>query len=289
MLKTVWLNEKSDNGAQTAMLLGGFDGMHIGHRQLLSVAKKRGLSVGVMTIVGGKGEKNLFTFSERERILKDVGADFVFELPFLEIKDLSAEDFLKILTQEFSPALFVCGEDFRFGAGALGTAQTLKERAKTEVEILPLVKMNGEKISTRWIKECLKNGETEKANEALGERFFLIGEVKEDRKVGRTLGFPTANISYPKEKFPLKIGVYETRIVVDGVEYKGITNYGARPTFDDETVWTESYLDGFSGDLYGKELKVEFVRYLRDIKKFESADALINQLQEDIRRVRKND
>lgn len=289
MLKTVWLTEKSDKRTSTAMLLGGFDGMHIGHRQLLHIAKKSGLPVGVMTIVGGKGEKNLFTFSEREEILKNCGADFVFELPFSEIKDLSAEDFLKILTQEFSPALFVCGEDFRFGAGALGTAQTLKESAKTEVEILPLVKMDGEKISSRWIKERLKSGEVEKANTALGERFFLTGIVQEDRKVGRTLGFPTANIAYPQEKFPLKIGVYETRIAVDGVVYKGITNYGARPTFSDETVWTESYLDGFSGNLYGEELKVEFVRYLREIKKFESAESLKAQLQKDIQEVRKDD
>ena len=287
MLKTVWLTSKSDK--PTVMLLGGFDGMHVGHRQLLSVAKKKNLPVGVMSIVGGKGEKNLFTFEEREKILRACGVDFVFELPFLEIKDLSAEDFLRILRKEFSPKVFVCGEDFRFGAGALGTAQTLKEKAWIDVEILPLVKMDGEKISSRWIKEVLRNGEIEKANRALGENFFLTGVVQADRKVGRTLGFPTANIAYPQEKFPLKIGVYETRVVVDGVAYKGITNYGARPTFSDEKVWTESYLDGFDGDLYGRELTVEFVRFLREIKKFDSVEDLKKQLTEDIRRVREYD
>lgn len=289
MLKKVWLTEKRDNATPTAILLGGFDGLHIGHRQLLRVAKNSDLPVGVMTIVGGKGEENLFTFSERESILKESGADFVLELPFSEIKHLSAEEFLEILQRECNPALFVCGEDFRFGAGAQGDITTLKEKSSAQVIVLPLVKMHGEKVSSRWIKERLKNGEIEQANDALGENFFLIGEVKSDRKIGRTLGFPTANICYPQGKFPLKIGVYETRVCVDGVEYKGITNYGARPTFLDESVWTETYLDRFSGDLYGRKLKVEFVRFLREIKKFDSVESLKEQLSKDIKGVREND
>jgi riboflavin kinase/FMN adenylyltransferase len=107
--------------------------------------------------------------------------------------------------------------------------------------------------------------------------------------VGRTIGFPTANILYPQDKFPLKQGVYETRVAVDGKTYKGITNYGARPTFDNDRIITETYLDGFNGDLYGKVLKVEFVRYLRDITRFDSVETLKNQLTKDIERVRKDD
>lgn len=270
------------------MLLGGFDGLHVGHRKLLSRAKASGLPVGVMTIVGGKGE-GLFTENEREDIFRRNGVDFAFELPFAEIRSLSPQEFLRVLHEEFSPKLVVCGEDFRFGAGALGTPQSIKERGQVCVEILPLVEMDGEKVSSRTVKALLKEGEIVKANEMLGERFFLLGKVEKDRQVGRTIGFPTANIAYPKEKFPLKKGVYETRTEVNGKTYKGITNYGARPTFGDESVWTETYLDGFDGDLYGKTLKVEFVRFLREITKFESAEALKAQLQEDIRRVRTND
>jgi riboflavin kinase/FMN adenylyltransferase len=103
------------------------------------------------------------------------------------------------------------------------------------------------------------------------------------------MGFPTANILYPQEKFPLKQGVYETCVTVDGVRYKGITNYGARPTFDNACVLTETYLDGFHGDLYGKALKVEFVRFLREITRFADMQALKQQLETDIRRVRNND
>lgn len=268
------------------MLLGGFDGLHLGHRRLLSCAKQSGLPVGVMTIIGGKAQENIFTFAERERIFRENGVDFVFELPFAEIKDLSAEEFLHKLTTEFAPKLFVCGEDFRFGAGASGTPETLKRAGQVRVEIHPLLQMYGEKISSRAIKALLSEGEIPKANALLGESFFLVGEVVKDRQVGRTLGFPTANVLYPKEKFPLKQGVYETRVCLDGKTYKCITNYGARPTFDNGRVLTETYLDGFDGDLYGKTLKIEFVRYLRPVSKFSSVDELTEQLKKDISSVR---
>ncbi|MBQ5930359.1 MAG: hypothetical protein IIX02_06165, partial [Clostridia bacterium] len=160
---------------------------------------------------------------------------------------------------------------------------------QVRVEIQPLIQMYGEKISSRAIKNLLTKGEIQKANALLDENFFLIGEVVKDRQIGRTLGFPTANIAYPKEKFPLRQGVYETRVCVDGITYKAITNYGARPTFDNAQVLTETYLDGFDGDLYGKMLKVEFVRYLRPVTKFSSADELKTQLELDIRTVRNND
>ena len=270
------------------MLLGGFDGLHLGHRQLLARAKESGVPVGVMTIVGAKGQKNLFTFTERERIFKESGADFVFELPFAEIKDLSADEFIRLLQREFSPTVLICGEDFRFGAGAKGNPETLKGLDSLRVEVLPLVEKDGEKISSGTVKKHLERGDVATANALLGEKFFLIGEVVKDRGVGRTLGFPTANILYPNEKFSLKKGVYETQICVDGNTYRGITNYGARPTFGNDVILTETYLDGFDGDLYGKTLKIEFVRYLRDIKKFDGVDELKKQLQTDIERVRKN-
>ena len=294
MLKTVWLTEQPnknplENGMGTAMLLGGFDGLHLGHCKLLARAKESGLKVGVMTIVGGKEDENLFTFQERESIFKNVGIDFVFELPFSEIKDITPLEFVALLQKQFSPKLFVCGEDFRFGAKAQGTPEILKRATQVCVDVQPLVEKNGQKVSSSYIKTLIKDGDVERANELLCERFFLIGTVFADRKIGRTLDFPTANIEYPIGKYPLKKGVYETRVTVLGKEYKGITNYGARPTFDNDKVLTETYLDGFDGDLYGRELKVSFVRYLRDIRKFDDIGALKKQLEEDIRRVREND
>ena len=274
-----------ENGS--AMLLGGFDGLHVGHKLLVERAKASGLPVGIMTIVGGKENQNLFTFSEREEIFKNNGIDFVFELPFLEIKDLTPKEFCELLLKEFSPKLFVCGEDFRFGANACGTSESLKGRGQVRVECVPLVELDGEKVSSRTIKKYVASGDVERAAKLLGMPFCITGSVVKDRQVGRTMGFPTANIFYPREKCPLKKGVYETRVRVDDRVYKGITNYGARPTFAENTVITETYLDGFDGDLYGRTLQVEFIRYLREIKKFDNATELKKQLEEDIGRIRK--
>ena len=288
MLKTVFLTDNRAEEQGVAMLLGGFDGLHVGHRSLLARAKASGLPVGIITIAGCK-DKGIFTFAERERIFKESGVDFVFELPFEEIKALSPTACLDLLKENFHPTLFVCGEDFRFGAMAQGTPKTIEEWGQVCVEVLPLLEVKGEKVSSRTVKDHLSAGDVASANALLGERFFLLGEVVKDRQVGRTIGFPTANIVYPKDKFPLKQGVYESRVTVDGKTYKGITNYGARPTFDNDRVITETYLDGFSGDLYGKILKVELVRFLRDVTRFDGVEGLTNQLAKDIERVRKND
>ena len=288
MLKTVWLTDNKDLSKGCAMLLGGFDGLHVGHRKLLSRAKESGLPVGVMTISGGKETKGLFTFSERERVFKENGADFVFELPFLEIKNLDAEGFLNLLKTEFSPKLFVCGEDFRFGCGAKGTPKSIVSWGQVRVDVLPLVEIDGEKVSSGTVKDYLVQGDVEKANALLGQRFFAIGKVVKDRGVGKTLGFPTANVDYPEDKLKIKEGVYETRVAVDGKAYKGITNFGARPTFANETKRLETHLDGFDGDLYGREIKIEFVKYLREIKKFDNVDGLKRQLESDVLKIRGN-
>ena len=289
MLSKVTLLGQLDQGQGCVLLLGGFDGLHIGHRRLVERAKEYGLPIGAMTILGGKDGQGLFTLDERMTIFQDSGVDFAFKLDFLKIKDLTPTEFVGLLLKNFDVKAFVCGDDFRFGKCALGTPETLKEVGRVRVEVEELVQVGGEKVSSSVIKGLLEQGEIEAANILLGERFFLLGNVVKDRQVGRTIGFPTANIVYPNEKFPLKTGVYESRVTVDGKEYKGITNYGARPTFDDSTVCTETYLDGFNGDLYGRKLRVEFARRLRDICKFEDVEALQKQLTEDIGRVRNHD
>ncbi|MBQ8291486.1 MAG: riboflavin biosynthesis protein RibF [Clostridia bacterium] len=285
MLKTVELTKRNrENGC--VMLLGGFDGLHVGHLRLVECAKKYRLPIGIMTIEGAKENGNLFTFAERERIFSRHGIDFVFELPFERIRELSPEAFLQTLTEKFSPTVFVCGDDFRFGKGAVASAETIKSATRVRVEVEKLVTIDGEKVSARRIKELLEKGDVFAAARLLGEPYFLTGIVQKDRGVGRTLGFPTANIEYPQGKLPIKKGVYQTQIAVDGKTYKGITNYGARPTFGNSRVVTETHINGFSGDLYGRELTVSFTRYLRDIVAFESVEELKNQLREDIGRIR---
>ena len=285
MFQTVTFSQQP-NMHGGVLLLGGFDGLHVGHRRLLARAKEYGLPVGVMTIVGGKSGGCLFTLAEREKIFQSAGVDFTFELPFEEIREMSPVQFIEALELQFAPVAFVCGEDFRFGKSALGTPRTLKMLAKASADVLPLMEVGGEKVSSSTVKRLLGAGELTAASELLGEPFFLQGEVVSGRKVGRTIGFPTANMLYPKEKFAVPLGVYETSVSVEKNDYKGITNFGAKPTFSDGQVCVETYIDGFSGDLYGREITIRFLRKIRDVKKFESIDALKKQLQADLNRIR---
>lgn len=289
MLNTIPLTQQLNMENGCVMLLGGFDGLHVGHKQLVARAKAYRLPIGIMTIFHGKSEQGLFTSFERERIFKNAGIDFVIELPFADIKNLSPEEFIQLLMSKCNVKAFVCGDDFRFGKNAVGNAESIKRAVQVCVEVVDLVQIDGEKASATTVKKHLQNGDVETANRILGEAFFLIGKVVKDRGVGKTLGFPTANILYPTDKFPLKQGVYETRVCIDGKAYKAITNYGARPTFEENTVLTETYLDGFDGNLYGQTLQIYFVRFLRENQKFDSVEKLKNQLQKDIKGVREND
>ena len=290
MLNTVVLNGQSNiEQSGCVMLLGGFDGLHVGHKKLLARAQAHGLPIGIMTIFGERRGAPLFTRAERREIFRLAGFSFVCETEFSQIKDVSATEFACLLQNEYNVKAFICGDDFRFGQGAKGTPETLQSVTGAEVFVEEILTLDGEKISSTSVKCELDSGNVTRAQTLLGERFFLLGKVEQDRKVGRTLGFPTANIAYPQAKYALKTGVYETRVEFGGVTYKGITNYGARPTFNDGQVWTETYLDGFSGDLYEKPLRVEFVRYLRDVRRFDGAEELKAQLAEDIRRVREDD
>lgn len=288
MYEIISLKGQLNTKLPCVVLLGRFDGVHVGHKQLFERAKSYRLPIGVMSIVGGKG-KSLFTFPERAEIYKRLGADFILEMRFENIQTLSPKQFLDSLTEKLQIKAFVCGTDFRFGFQAAGDVQFLKEYTHGRVEIQNLLEFGGEKIATTAIKTAIEQGKIPTANALLATPFFVQGEVLKDRGVGKTIGFPTANIAYPSDKFPLKQGVYHTQVKLGEKTYQAITNYGARPTFDNDSVVTETHLIGFDGNLYGKTLQIEFIRYLRDIQKFDSADSLKKQLQCDVAEACKNE
>ncbi|MDE6059537.1 MAG: hypothetical protein K2G44_05835 [Clostridia bacterium] len=284
MLKV--LHEGEKYSAPCALLLGGFDGFHIGHETLLNAAKKTGLPVGLTSISGGKAGGDIFTFSEREKIFGDAGFSFVLEIEFSEqLKNTPAEDFLKDLFGKVSAQAVFCGEDFRFGKGALGTTALLKEVAPCPVTVLPLKTAGGEKIATSTVKKLLAEGDLAAVNQILTGGFFVAGTVEHGRGVGHTYGFPTLNLTYPKEKFPLREGVYGGYAETEAGRFPAIINFGARPTFGVEEKKAEAYLKGFSGDLYGKTVRLFPTQFLRPVMKFESKEELENQLKKDIEKV----
>ncbi len=286
------------------LVMGGFDGLHLGHRALLWRAASAGLPIGITTLLGGKG-KMLFTRSEREFLFARAGAAFVYEIPFTdEVMSTPAEDFLRTLFSDVAVKKVICGEDFRFGKGACGTPALLKQLAPCPVEVVPILcsapvraETEGgcvQKISASACKKYLSDGELSLLNACLetqdlyGSAYFVQGTVEHGRQVGRTYGFPTLNLSVSAEKMLPPDGVYGGLCATPAGDFPTIVNIGARPTFGVEERKIEAYLDGFSGDLYGATVRVYPVEFYRGILKFADADALKLQLQEDIERLRRS-
>ncbi len=298
MLEIINYNNE-EYGFPSLLVLGCFDALHKGHAALLKKAKLQakinGLDLGVMLFAEGKGGKQVFTYEERLEFLKEYNVKFVLKIDYNEeFKKTTAAEFLHIIDEKINIKGLMSGKDFRFGAGAKGKSVTLKSYADDEengvwYESVKDVTYGDEKISTTLIKSMLENGDIGLADELLGRNYFICGKVVNgSERGGKLLNYPTINVTYPENKVEVKTGVYTVLCTVDGNTYKGIANYGARPTFNEETTVLEAYLDGFEGDLYGKDVKIEFCEYIRDIQKFDSAEALKEQLDKDILKIREN-
>ncbi len=275
------------------LVLGCFDGLHIGHAELLKKAKLQakinGLDLGVMLFADGKGGKQLCSFDERVALLEQYNVKFVLKVNFDdEFKKIKPLDFLACLEEKLNLKAYMSGKDFRFGNGKKGKASTLKSYADDEENSVWYMSVKDvtygdEKVSTTRIKELLEKGELKLAADLLGRNYSVSGTVIHGAdRGGKIIGYPTLNVRYGEDKYPVKHGVYKVKCAVGGVEYFGIANYGARPTFDENDPVLEVYLDNFSGEHYDETVTVEFLDYIRDIQKFENAEALAAQLSEDI-------
>lgn len=273
-----------------AIALGTFDGVHKGHRAVLRLPEDMKKTAVIFAqppkaLLSGK-PRSIMTARDKCAALKKIGIDDIFTLDFNKIKDMSAEDFLIFLKEKFSPDLISCGFNYHFGKNAAGNTQMLGDFCrKNDIEFNchGSVCEGGEPVSSTRIREYLKNGKIEAANELLTFPFSFTAEVISGDRRGRTIGFPTVNQKYPSELIPLKFGVYKSKIIADGSEYEGITNIGIRPTFKTDYIISETYIIGFSGDLYGKSITTVPTRFVRGEVKFSSVDELKRQIEADIK------
>lgn len=276
-----------------AIVLGSFDGVHLGHRAVIAAAKGYNCIAVTFSL-----PPKIFTDNRTQLImpldvkceqLKKCGVDEIYLMEFEKVKDMGPIDFLRFLKGEFSPELIACGFNYRFGRGASGNTELLNEFCLKEgiaSAVVPCVEADGNTVSSSYIRSLIAEGNVDKANELLPCNFGFTAEVVNGDHRGRTIGFPTINQNYPKEMVKPKFGVYESRVSFDNKTYPAVTNLGIRPTFRVENAACETYIPGFSGNLYGKQIKLSLKRFLREEHKFTSAEELKNAIENDVEALR---
>lgn len=274
---------------ENALVLGTFDGVHIGHRAVIDAAK--GFNIIAVTFEyppknNGK-EKSLITLPEkRYEILKECGVNEIKVLDFSKVKDISPVKFLENLNEKYAPKLISCGFNYRFGKNASGDSKLLLdfcEKNGIALKVAKKVESDGCPVSSTEIRHLISQGEIEKANNMLSYKFSFCEKVVNGDHRGRTLGFPTVNQVYPDDLVKPKFGVYATCVEVDGMLYKGISNIGIRPTFKTDTVMSETYIKNFSLNIYGKAVTIYLEKFIREEKKFENAEQLKTAISNDIK------
>lgn len=280
----------------TIVSLGKFDGLHTGHKLLmdhLHTGHEQGLQSVAFTFdippraMEAADYRVLSTQREKEMIFRQVGVDYLIECPFTnEFKSMEPEEFLKLLSKRLHVKKIVSGTDFRFGYKARGDYQMLQEYAHIlgyEVEIVDKIQYHGQDISSTWIRELVMKGDMETANKLLGYSYFLLETVIEGNQLGRTVDIPTANLLPEPEKLLPPNGVYVSEVCIDGVTYHGISNIGCKPTVGGgNPIGVEMYIFDFHENIYGKEIAVSFLKFLRPEKKFPDFEHLIHQMKQDI-------
>ena len=256
-----------------AVALGSFDGMHLAHKTVIT-----GADNAIVYCVNNKFtllQKSIFERRYENAVFAD----------FNTIKDMSATQFVDdILIDGYGAGILLCGYNFRFGKGAMWSALDLREYLESRgvwVRILEHLDYKGEPISSTRIRNALLSGEIGDANAMLGYNFTYENTVVKGDERGRKIGFPTANQSFPDGLTVPKYGVYESRAEIDGKLYKSFTNIGIRPSWRVEEPLSETHIFGFDGDLYGKTVRIELVRYIREEMAFSSLDELKEQLIND--------
>ena len=281
--------------------LGFFDGVHLGHQALLTacreLADRNACAAAAITFEAHP--QSLFsnhvptlitTIHDRAALLRTCGMDHVHSFPVTkEVMSTPWEDFLEQLLQQGAIG-FVCGHDFRFGHKGAGNAQKLRtfcNRRGIPCVIVPEQCLNGTRISSTLIRNLIEQGNMEAAAEFLGHPHVLTGSVTHGRKLGRTLGIPTANLLIPPGIVVPEFGVYACRALVDGSAYPAVANVGTRPTVSGSGITVEPWILDFEGDLYGKALTLEFHCFLRRETKFPDLAALQRQIHADAGQTRR--
>ena len=290
--------------AGCAVTIGTYDGLHLGHRALLARLKEHAARLGTASVLltfeptpreylfPRDPPARLTSLRERWRILASWDEpDYLWLLRFGEaLRNLSGEGFAQLLAREVRPKVVVVGHDFRFARNGEATAPVLIEAGKRlgfDVEVLPAVTLDGERISSSGVRAALACGDFARAGRWLGRPWSMRARVVPGRRLGARLGFPTANLPLERRRTPVA-GIFAVRVHgVANASLAGVASLGTRPTIDGTEALLEAHIFDFDGDLYGREIEVEFVAKLREEERFATLDALAAQIRCDATEARR--
>jgi len=284
----------------SALAIGNFDGIHRGHQKVFGetrkFAKRKKIKFGVLTFTPlpimffYKNIKNFRLTSEEQKIklFKKHQVDFVINIKFNKnFSKINAEDFIKkIIYKKMKPQLLSVSNNFRFGRKRKGDVNLLKKFSnKYAYQLLNITpfKYSGQMVSSTRIRKCLKNGDINLANKLLSRTWFIDGQVKKGKKIGRKLGYRTCNVKIKNYILP-KMGIYAVKILIGEKKkyYGGVAYLGSRPTFEGKKIFLETNIFGIKKNLYNKRLRVYFQKFIREDKKFKDSAKLIKQMNKDV-------
>ena len=286
------------NMDKTAVALGNFDGVHLGHQELIretvEQAEKDGIKSAVFTfsnhpsniIPGVKAVKSILHDERKAELIESLGVDYLFDVPFTEtLRDMEAEDFVReLLVGRMNVKDAFCGYNYQFGARAFGTAEILEiygEKYGFDVFEMPPFEIDGKVVSSSFIRLLISKGYVNRIKTFMGRNYEVEGEVVVGNRLGKKLGFPTSNLNIDEGMITPPNGVYTTYLEYDGVKYPGVTNVGVKPTIGDFEKNIETHVFNFDKELYGKHITVEFLKKMRNEEKFDSLEALSDQIIKD--------
>lgn len=284
------MNEYDVNN--TTLILGFFDGIHLGHRKVLEsaveYAKSNNSQAILITFSKSPSEyfnnstEYIFDRKYNYNLIKSIGIDRIVELDFDKIVNISAEEFLSDMTKKYAPLSIFTGFNYTFGYQRIGTPDFLSNNQNKygyKYYCVPDYQYENETVSSTNIKMLLRKGQIESANKLLSNKFRIASKVVEGAKLGRELGFPTANLVYPENIIKIPYGVYKA----EALNKPAILNWGIKPTVGENHPILEVHIPGFDEDLYNQEIEVKFIKRIRDERKFDSLEELKSQIEKDLK------
>ena len=281
----------------TVMTIGKFDGIHMGHKRILTEVlrqkRERGLSSAIFSFdtspqgaISHQTLKQLTTNDERHYVLEQLGIDTFIECPFTpEVRNMEAEDFIAWMVERMQVKSFVIGTDCRFGHNRFGDAQVLEHFSSKygyDVKVIEKLQYENRDVSSTFIREEIISGHIEKANMLLGYPFFIRGQVLNGNHLGNAFGFPTVNLIPEDSKLLPPYGVYASMVTIGEDTYGGVTNIGVKPTIrGDHVCGVETNIFDFNRNIYGEHIMVSLWHFMRPEKRFDSVDALKEQVRSD--------